>query len=264
KVGLSCIVTPREWTFDETVERAAEAGYEALELVLRDGWEISLDADERDLIAAAERARARDIDLVSVCPQLGRRQPDLTAPDPAVRQASIDTFKRIIDVAAAMAIDTILVVPGRVTEAVAYDQAYYRALAGMQALAPHAEAAGVNLAIEYVWNKFLLSPMEFAQFCDQVGSPRVGFFFDTGNMVIFGYPEQWARICGRHIKKVHLKDFKRAGYQWTPLLEGDVDFPAVMRELRAVGYDDALISEVSPDIAPLDVTARAIRQIMEM
>ncbi len=264
KVGLSCIITPREWSLDETIRNALDAGYEALELVYRDGWEVTLDASEADLAAAAQRCRDAGLEPVSVCPQLGADAPNLTHPDPAVREKSIDTFKRIIDATAAMGIDTVLVVPGRVTEEVAYDEAYYRALAGMQALAPHAEAAGVNLAIEYVWNKFLLSPMEFARFCDEVGSDRVGFFFDTGNMVIFGYPEQWARICGRHLMKVHFKDFKRAGYQWTPLLEGDVDFPAVMRELRAIGYDDALLSEVSPSIAPLHETAKAIRKIMEM
>ena len=264
KVGLSCIITPREWDLDETIKQALDAGYEALELVLRDGWEVNLGATEADLAAAADRCRNAGLELASLCPQLGADAPDLTHPDPAVRQRSIDTFKRIIDAAAAMRIDTVLVVPGRVTDQVAYDQAYYRALSGMQALAPHAEAAGVNLAIEYVWNKFLLSPLEFAAFCDQVGSDRVGFFFDTGNMVIFGYPEQWARICSRHLKKVHFKDFRRAGYQWTPLLEGDVDFPAVMRELRAAGYDDALLSEVSPSIAPLPATAEAIRKIMQM
>jgi len=83
-------------------------------------------------------------------------------------------------------------------------------------------------------------------------------------MVIQGYPEHWVRICGKHLMKVHFKDFKRQGVQWPPLLEGDVDFPAVMRELRKIGYDDALLSEVSPGIASLEDTAKAIRKIMAM
>ncbi|MFO7946590.1 MAG: TIM barrel protein, partial [Armatimonadota bacterium] len=101
-------------------------------------------------------------------------------------------------------------------------------------------------------------------FCDEVASPRVGLFFDTGNMVIFGFPQHWVRICGKHLMKVHFKDFQRDGYEWKPLLEGDVNFPAVMKELRKIGYDGALLSEVSPRIAPIEETADAIRKIMEM
>jgi L-ribulose-5-phosphate 3-epimerase len=264
QVGISCLILPSDWSLSDIVRETKKAGYEALELVLRDRGEVSLETPEAELRKLADYARDEGMYLASVCPSLGEMRPNLTHPDPQVRARSVDTFKLAMDAVAAMGIDNLLVVPGGVTEDVAYDEAYFRALEGMQALAPHAEAVGVNLAIEYVWNKFLLSPLEFARFCDEVGSERVGFFFDTGNMVIMGYPEQWARILGRHLMKVHFKDFKRQGYQWTPLLEGDVNFPAVMAELRKIGYDDALISEVSPATASIEATAQAIHRIMDM
>lgn len=264
QVGISCLILPPDWSLGDIIREVKAAGYEAVELVLRDTGELSLERSEAELRQLADHARDEGLYLASVCPGLREDRPNLTHPDPEVRARSVDTFRRLIDAVAAMGIDNLLVVPGLVSEEIAYDEAYWRALQGMQALAPHAEQAGVNLAIEYVWNKFLLSPMEFARFCDEVGSDRVGFYFDTGNMVITGYPEQWARICGRHLMKVHFKDFKRQGYQWTPLLEGDVNFPAVMAELRRIGYDDALISEVSPNIASLRQTAEAIRRIMDM
>ena len=184
--------------------------------------------------------------------------------DDAVRAQSLDTIKRCLTITKAMGIDTMLLTLGGLPPELFYNEAYANALQSMQRLAPFAENIGVNVAIEYVWNKFLLSPMEFARFCDEVASPRVGLFFDTGNMVIHGFPEHWVRICGKHLMKVHFKDFKRQGAQWPPLLEGDVDFPAVMRELRKIGYDDALLSEVSPSIASFEDTAAAIRKIMEM
>jgi len=62
---------------------------------------------------------------------------------------------------------------------------------------------------------------------------------------------------------VHFKDFKRPS-TWTPLLEGDVDFPAVMAELRKIGYTDPVLSEVAPSIASLEDTAEAMRKILEM
>ncbi len=264
KVGLSAIITPPEWTFDQLIREAQANGYEALEVCLASEGELSLQTSEKELQAMASRASAAGIELASVCAQVRQHPKDIMTNDRQIWEASLDTIRRCVDATAALGVDTMLLTLGALHDDLYYNEAYANALRALQILAPYAEQAGVNLAVEYVWNKFLLSPLEFARFCDEVGSPRVGFYFDTGNMAIFGYPQHWARICGKHIMKVHLKDFKRQGYQWTPLLEGDVNFPAVMAELRKIGYNDALISEVAPSIAPLAETAAAIRQILTM
>lgn len=264
KVGLSCLVTPREWTFDEMLERTKAAGYEALELIITDEGDITLHTSGSDLANLASRAADAGMALESLCPAFSTAPKDLMTNDDAVRSQSLDTVRRCLDVAQGLGIDTILLTLGSLPPGLYYHEAYANALQSMQRLAPYAEEVGVNLAIEYVWNRFLLSPMEFARFCDECASPRIGFYFDPGNMAIFGYPEHWVRICGRHLMKVHMKDFKREGAQWPPLLEGDVDFAAVMAELRKIGYDGALLSEVSPGIASLEETAQAIRKIMAM
>lgn len=263
-VGLSCIITPKEWSYQETLKQAKAAGYESLELVIRDEWDITLNTPEAELGRLARQAADEGLALASICPQFRSAPKDVMTSDASIREQSIDTIRRCIAIAKSMGIDTMLLTLGALTPKLYYHEAYANAVQALQKVAPFAEEAGVNVAIEYVWNKFLLSPMEFAHFCNDVASPRVGFFFDTGNMAIFGYPEHWVRICGKHLMKVHFKDFKRRGYQWTPLLEGDVDFAAVMAELRKIGYDDALLSEVSPSIAPLEATAAAIRKIMAM
>ena len=169
----------------------------------------------------------------------------------------------LMEIAKELGMDGVLVVPGAVTSEVHYDDGYARALEAFSEVAPFAEDIGVTIAIEYVWNKFLLSPLEWKRFIEEVGSDRVGLFFDTGNMTIFGFPEQWVKIIGKGVKKVHFKDFKRPT-EWTALLEGDVDFPAVMAELRNIGFDGCCLSEVSPGIAPIEDTAAAIRKILEM
>lgn len=262
KVGLSCIITPREWTFDELLDKSKAAGYEALELVITDEGEITLDTPASELQRLAARAADAGLELASICPSFRNAPKDLMTSDWQVRKQSLDTVRRCMDVAKALGIDTMLLTLGSLPPSLYYNVAYANALQSMQKLAPYAEELQVNLAIEYVWNRFLLSPMEFARFCDECASPRVGLFFDTGNMVIQGYPEHWVRICGKHLMKVHFKDFKREGAQWPPLLQGDVDFPAVMAELKKIGYDGALLSEVHPSIASLEDTAAAIRKIM--
>ncbi len=264
KVGLSCIITPQQWGFQETLTNAKEAGYEALELVIREDGPITLQTPEAELARMARQAADQGFEVASLCPMLRSTPKDVMTNDAAIREASMETIKRCIGATKAMGVDTMLLTLGALTPQLYYNEAYANALQSLQKIAPVAEDAGVNIAIEYVWNKFLLSPMEFARFCDEVASPRVGFFFDTGNMTIFGFAEQWVRICGKHLMMVHFKDFKRAGYQWTPLLQGDVDFPAVMTELRKIGYNRPLLSEVDPGTAPLADTAEAIRKIKQM
>ncbi len=265
KVGITGLVTPADWTFAETLEKIKAAGYESFEIAIRDEGQITLGTAQAELRSLAQQAADTGITLESACPAFRNDPRDLMTDDAAARAKAIDTWKRVIDMLNTMGIDTVLVVLGGLPPELFYHHAYANALQSMQQLAPHAEQAGVNLAIEYVWNKFLLSPMECARFCAEVSSPRVGFYFDPGNMAIFGWPHHWVRICGHVLKMVHMKDFTWSDqhYSWPALLEGDVDFPAIMRELRAIGYDRSLISEVSPDV-PLEQTAQAIRKIMAM
>jgi len=266
KVGLSGIITPRDWSFAELVRQAKATGYECIEVVPREGSEITLDTPEAALAGLAKLAAGEGIAIASLCGG-GGKPANLMTSDDAERRAGVETAKAMLRAAKALGADTILhTLGGRPSPDLYYHVAYANALRSLQEIAPFAEEIGVNLGVEYVWNGFLTSPLEMAQFLDQVASPRVGFYFDPGNMRIFHHSEHWARLCGRHIKKVHAKDFSWQGHvvQWPPLLKGQVNFPAVMKELRAAGYDDALISEVPPSIAPLEETAQAIRTIIAM
>ena len=265
KVGLSCIITPREWSFAETLQKAKAASYEALEVVCTDQGDITLDTPKDKLLALADQAREQGIDLVSLCPQIGGKSFNIMLNDAIARKENTATAMRLLQLTADLGIGTMLFVPGVIDSDTYYDDAYRNSLSVLKwELAPFAEDIGVTIAIEYVWNKFLLSPMEFAEYVDEVESSNVGLFFDTGNMVVFGFPEQWVKINSYRVKMVHFKDFKRDGWGWPPLLEGDVDFPAVMRELRAIEYDDAVLSEVPPGVASLEDTSAAMRKILEM
>ena len=121
--------------------------------------------------------------------------------------------------------------------------------------------------IENVWNRFLLSPLEFRDFLDKVGSDYVGCYFDVGNVILTGYPEQWVKILGSRIKRVHLKDFKKSvgtldGF--CDLLDGDVDYAAVMVALRDTGYDGPVTAEYFDCEADLPKISAAIDRILQM
>jgi len=151
-----------------------------------------------------------------------------------------------LEIASWLGADSLLVVPGVVDNRTSYDVALENALSGVRELVPIAERLKVTLAIENVWNKFLLSPTEMRDFIDQCESEYVGAYVDVGNMIPYGFPEQWIRILGKRVRAVHMKDFRSSvgtmgGF--VMLMEGDVNWPAVMAALREIGYDKSLTAE---------------------
>ena len=127
---------------------------------------------------------------------------------------------------------TVLVVPAVVTPKVSYRDAWTRSQAAIRTLIPDAERHGVKIAIEEVWNKFLLSPVEFARYIDEFQSPWVGAYFDVGNVVEFGYPQEWIRELGKRILKIHIKEYKKEKRFDYPLGEGEIDWPEVRQALH--------------------------------
>jgi hexulose-6-phosphate isomerase len=105
----------------------------------------------------------------------------------------------------------------------------------------------VIIAVEEVWNKFLLSPLEFARYVDEFNSPWVKAYYDVGNMVLYGFPQDWIRTLGKRIVKVHLKDFafRQRRAEFTPLREGEIDWKEVHKALGEIGYKGDATVELS-------------------
>ncbi len=263
KTGLSQIILGNQSLITDGVKLCREIGYEGFEILMTDTGELTPEAGEAEYRAVRRLGDEAGINLCSLCSG-SRRGRSLTADDPADRELGIAMHTKLLEAAAGIGIDTVLTTGGGTSPTVPYDVALQRLEDGLKALAPVAARTRVNLALENVWNKLLLSPVEARDMIDRVGSEFVGWYFDTGNVVLFGFPEQWIRILGSRIKKVHFKDFKRQGYQWTQLMDGDVDWPAVMRELRAIGYADHVISEVDGDRETYAETRRRMEKIIQL
>ena len=124
-----------------------------------------------------------------------------------------------------------------------------RASDAVASLLPLAAASKIAIGLENVWNKFLVDPFAMRAFIDQFNSDWLGAYFDVGNAMLVGYPEQWIRILGKRIKRVHLKDFRRGvgtADGFVDLLAGDVNWPEVMKALRDAGYSGPLTAEMIP------------------
>lgn len=176
----------------------------------------------------------------------------LSHPDPNVRAEGRRALEIALHDAKAYGATTVLLVPAVVNKEVPYDAAYERSQTEIRKVLPLAETLGVKIAIENVWNNFLLSPLEAARYIDDFDHPMIGWYFDVGNIVNYGWPEHWIHVLGRRILKLDIKEFSRKkrddeglgkGFD-VKLLEGDCDWPAVMKALDEIGYSGWASAEV--------------------
>jgi hexulose-6-phosphate isomerase len=235
KKGICYGCLPRDWSEEEKFRLAKRAGY--------DGIEINTLEDPADREKVSALARAVGLELPSVMHTALWQKP-LSSPDEETRQAGLANLRSTIDTAKAVGATTVLVVPAVVTETQPYRQTYELSLRSLREIAPYAEGQNIQLAVENVWNRFLLSPKEMEEFLSEVGSSHVGLYFDCGNILAYGYPQLWIRELGHLIRKVHVKDFDTQSRTFKHLLQGSVNWPEVRLALREIGYDDYLTAEL--------------------
>jgi len=178
----------------------------------------------------------------------------LSDPDPAVRKKCIDSIAKSLQEVKEMGGDTVLVVPGVVNEKVSYEQAYITSQQAIRELIPYAEKTGMQIALENVWNNFLLSPVEAKRYIDEINHPLVGWYFDIGNVLRYGWPEHWIKTLHSRIMKLHIKEFSRElmnskglweGFK-VDLLKGDNNWPVVMKAIREINHQGGwLTAEVN-------------------
>lgn len=248
------------WSFAEPdikkcFQLAKDAGYDGVEVALDLEGPVNVNSTKEEMLELKAYAESIGLELYSVASGLYWTY-NYTSANAENRAKAKEITKKQLQIASWLGCDTILVVPGAVnvafepgSEIVEYDVAYERALEALKELAPVAESYKVSIGVENVWNKFLVSPMEMADFIDKVGSDYVGSYFDVGNVLYVGYPEHWIKVLGSRIKKVHFKDYrKQAGdlHGFVDLLSGDVNWPAVMEQFKNIQYDGWVTAEMLP------------------
>lgn len=263
--GISVWAFAPNRPLDKVFTLAKEKGFQAIEVAIADDGPLTPQSSEADCKRILEQANAAGIEVCGLASGMGWKYP-LTSQDEARRRRGIEATKASLRVAQWLETDAILLVPGIVDAATPYDIAYENAKNAVHEIMPVTSETGVTLGIENVWNKFLLSPLEMQTFIAPFGD-GCGAYFDVGNVLAFGYPEHWIPILGKQICRIHFKDFKRdvgtlAGF--CPLLEGDVDFPAVMNALREIGYDGPVVSEFGNCEENLGDISHAMDKILAM
>lgn len=234
---------------------AKEAGF--------DGVEIGTLENDADRLQTKRLAIQYGLEVFSVMNSKHWACP-LSDPADDVRAESRAGMLDSIVTATAVGADTVLLVPAVVNEAVSYEEAYRRSQAEIRKLVPDAAEKGVTIALENVWNKFLLSPIEFCRYVDEFESDTITAYFDVGNIVLYGYPQHWIRSLGSRISKVHVKGFNATERRFTYLIEDcTIDWNAVMAALEDVGYDGYMTAELPVDVKNPEGRVRSIGEDMD-
>lgn len=263
------------WSFDQTLsieqcmKMAKDAGFEGIELALAAKGPLSLQSSDEDVVAIRKQAEKIGIEINALATGL-YWQFSLTSDREDIREKAKAVARREMEIGKLLGADVVMVCPGAVgvdfqpqdvvpdadeieffagSEVIDYDVAYQRSRDALIELSAYAEKVGIKIGVENIWNKFLLSPLEMRAFIDEIGSPFVGVWLDVANMMMFGYPQQWIRILGDRIIKVHFKDFRCAVKSldgFVDLLAGDVDWIEVKRALDQIGYKGWCNGEMCP------------------
>lgn len=265
--SICSIIFPDGQPLPESFAQAKQAGFDAIEL--RIGADVPLDASTADLQKTADAARQAGISIATLWVSEALQKNPLNSDSAESRARGVAAIVRSVEVARQLGCGALLLYPGRLGSGarldVGYEATWQRFTAELKKAIPAAERAKVYLNPENVWNKFLVSPLETRAFVDQFHNPWLQTHFDIGNVMQFGYPQDWILTLGPRIKRVHLKDYKLSARaeqgRFVDLLEGDVDWKAVMTALVKTGYKGFLAPEISRDPKQPDQLRKVSQQL---
>ncbi len=273
KKAIGDNMIPKGWSFERGLELIKSAGFDGVELWLGNVPWFQMSTTDAEVRELRRKVESAGLVVSNVSTGLHWKYP-LSARDPRVREQGVRIVERQIEAASLLGTDAILVVVGLVTEEVPYNEVYLRSVEALKALAATAGRANARIGCENCNSeqRFLITPREFWQFLNDVGSPSVGIHLDLGNIHDTGYAEQWIEIHGPRITRIHVKDvLKKRGRccdsVYTNLFLGDNNWPAIRAALQKVGYEGWLVAEMearyrfAPDQQFYD-TARALDRVI--
>lgn len=240
KKSLVIYMLPEKLSYLDRFKLAKDVGFEGIEAQTIENPKVA-----EEIRTASEKAGLKIHSVMN----MAHWEFPISSSDPAVVKKSVAGMEASLRNAKLWGADTVLLVPAVVNAGTRYQDAYTRSIKVIrEQILPLATELKVTVAVEEVWNKFLLSPIEFAAYVDSFKSPYLKAYFDVGNVVLYGYPQDWIRTLGKRIVRIHLKDFHMDGekekFEWKNLGEGDIDWPEVRKAMAEIGYEGYVTCEI--------------------
>jgi L-ribulose-5-phosphate 3-epimerase len=253
KKAVLISMLPKEMSYLDRFKLAVDTGFE--------GIEAQTITDPKEAAEIKEASMKANIRIHSVM-NMGHWEWPFSSPNADDVKKSTERMEISLRNAKLWGADTVLLVPGVVRPDTTIPQAWQRSQPHIKKLLPLAKELGVVIGIEPVWNKFLLTPYDTARYVDEFKSPWVKAYFDVGNVVMYGFPQEWIRALNKRIVKFHLKDFDTKTRQFVALREGSIDWKEVRKSIGEIGYNGYLTVELSGgDKNYLQEVSRRVDQI---
>lgn len=229
--------------FKQTCSILAEAGYDGVEPNVERGGVLTT---KEGRLEAARTVEKHDLRVPAVS-TISHWEYPLSSGDDELRRIGLDISRDMIDAAAALGAEDVLIVPAVIEDGATYDTDYERAVASVRELADYAADHDIGVSIENVQNNFLPSPDDFAAFLDDVADAgSVGAYFDVGNALRSGLPSRWLHTLDGRITKIHVKDWLTDAHRVAYPPQGDVNWERVREAVNAIEYDGWITAEVPP------------------
>ena len=254
-INLWAFPYPQRMNLRECMQLAKDAGFDGIELNYDLDNDLSPKSGTREYHAIRRMADQIGIAISGVCSFLFWPYP-LTSNDAAERARGMELAALMTQAAHDLGTQNLLVVPGAVHmpwradhSPTPNDVCDRRAREAIAKLLPAAERLKVHLNIENIFfNGYLMTPGEMIAFVDSFNSHYVQVHFDTGNIMMFQFPEHWIAMLGKRIRNVHLKEFTKKGTDFSleafrPLLDGTTNWPAVIDAFDQTDYRGYLTFE---------------------
>jgi len=240
KKAVLISMLPKERSYRERFQMAVDVGFAGIEMQT-----VTDAAEAAEIKEASDRTGLKVHSVMNA----DHWEYPLSSDDPAVVAKSVAGMETSLRNAKLWGAGAVLLVPAVVNPQTSYRDAWTRSQKVIrERLLLLAEELKVIVAVEEVWNKFLLSPLEFARYVDEFDSPWLKAYFDVGNVLFYGYPQDWIRTLGPRIVRIHLKDFQvdrsKGRFDWKNLGEGDLDWVEVRKALSEIGYDGWVTTEI--------------------
>lgn len=229
---------PVKYPIEKVIDQAYSMGFDGVELLHR-----QLASEEKSYLnALKQRAFDKGLDM----PMLSIHQ-DFVSPDVAERKQHIDHTKHCIDLASQLGIPCVRLNSGRWKTIKSFDDlmkakgeeppiAGYKdadaigwCVDSIREILPHAESAGVKLALENHWG-LTTKVSTLLQIWKTVNSPWLGINLDTGN-----YPDKYYEGIAQlapHASIVQAKTYHGGGVWYTL----DLDYKKIAGILRAAKF----------------------------
>jgi len=235
KKSVLISMLPKELSYLDRFKMAIDTGFQGIEM------QTITDPKEADTIKEASMKAKLPIHSVM---NMGHWEWPFSSANPEDIKKGHERMETSLRNAKLWGAEVVLLVPAVVKPDVTIPDAWKRSQPEIRKLLPLAQELGVVIGIEPVWNKFLLTPYDTAKYVDEFNSPWVKAYFDVGNVVMYGFPQEWIRALGKRIVRFHIKDFKFESRQWVPLREGSIDWKEIRKAIGEIGYQGWVTTEV--------------------